>query len=350
MATVVDTPAPSPLTTLPHDPEKGGSRFGWHFLAEYKTCAMKWFNRYVRPHPTGTGWGCAPRTVGDPLELGTFCHRGFQGWYESAPHTGQYDVERAIDAIDTHAARVRHLLGEERTARLHAAAVNILLKHHAYCGPGGTLPEYPTWRVACLGDKPVVEHTFEVPLGWRDYVFTSAPDVVMVGPGDKLYPMDHKTTAPNRVNVVRNEYRLSGQITGQLWAMRELWGDRVAHSGLVNIVIKEGAATRAPRELYLADRLPVDFETFRNNTVRIMKRMNEDVEEWRAHCAAGMDPDAAALIVFDSHPSGRTCANDWWPCDFYEACATRSEAGGWLRTETVPRVALPILTQRRPPQ
>ena len=340
--TATTTLKPSPLTTLPYDPEKGGSRFGWHFLAEYKTCPMKWFNRYLRAHPSGDGWGCAPRTVGDPLELGTFFHRAIQRWYESAPLTGEYDLEAAIDGIDVHAASVRHLLGEERTGKLAAAALNLMMRHHEYCGPGGVLPEWPTWRPVCMRDtdgtvRPVVERTFEVPLGWRDYVFTSQPDVVVEGHG-RLWPLDHKTSAPNRVNVVKREYRLSGQITGQLWCLSQVWGDRVSDSGLVNIVIKDGAASKAPRDLFMTGRLPIDFETFRNNTVRIMKRMNEDVDEWRDHISRGMDPDAAALIVFDSHPAGRVCANEWWPCDFYDGCATRSEMAGWLATETVARV------------
>jgi hypothetical protein len=366
-------PAPAPasatttlMTLLPQgDLAKGGTRVGWSFLKSFSDCEMQWFNTYIRPHRRVPGaFGHAFVERSGPRSNGTLVHHGLQNWYLSdcdldaqgrcrKDHDPtvepNYSLDQAIGVIAPFVAENYPHWDSEEAAKAIGDAQALLERHHAYCGPGGTIPEGRIWRVAHDGDNvPFVERTFEIPLGYKDFVFTSKADVVFTGHGS-LYPCDHKTHDASKVPAKLRQYHLDGQITGQVWVLRMLW-DSIPDSGgllkprdqwitgeggLVSIIVKRAAASKPPRLLEIMPRSTTDMETFRSSAVRKLKRMNERIEEWQGHVSAGMDPDAAALITFDSYPDGEKCGQ--WPCDYFEGCKTRELLGEWLEWQTEPR-------------
>ena len=358
------------------DLQKGGSRVGWSFLRSFKECPMKWYNTYLRPHRRVPGaYGHTFPSRYNARELGTLCHHVLQLWYLSdcdiepcsptpadctlphahgrclkAPHEhrGEYDLNAALASLPEFVVTHYPHWDNETCAEAIGDCTSLMERHVAYCGPGGTVPEFRTWQVAHDGANiPLIERTFELPLGYADYIFTSKADVVMQGYG-KLYPFDHKTHDAGVVSKKLRAYSVDGQITGQVWVLRALWDTDpttgllkppaewlTGDGGCVNIIVKRAAASKPPRMLEIMGRTPLDLEMFRTSTVRTLKRMNELVEEWQGHVSAGMDPDAASLVTFDSFPSGDMCGE--WPCDFYDGCKTREMLGDWLTDQTEPR-------------
>lgn len=352
------------MTLLPQgDLAKGGSRVGWSFLRSFSQCETLWFNTYLRPHarvPGAHGHTFPERP--SARSLGTIVHHMLQNWYLSdceldaqgrckkdhdPTREAAYSLDYAISVCAPFVEATYSGWSEEERAEYIGKACELFERHHAYCGPGGTLPESRLLRVAHDGEGvPLVERTFELPLGYADYIFTSKVDLVVSAYG-KLFPLDHKTHDAGVVPKKLRAYALDGQISGQVWVLRALWDTNSAgllkprgewitgDGGYVNIIVKRAAASRPPRMLELMARSETDLEVFRANTVRKLKRMNERIEEWQGHVSAGMDPDAAALLTFDSYPSGDVCGE--WPCDFYQGCKVREMAGQWLGDQTEPR-------------
>ncbi len=360
--------APSTLMSLlpQGDLAKGGSRVGWSFIKTFKSCEMEWFNTYLRPH-TGAqgGLGHTFMERPGPRSLGTTIHHMLQVWYlsdcEIDDTTGRcrkshdpdprsdvlYSLDAAVAACAPFVYATWPHWDSSESAKTIGDATALFERHHAYCGPGGTMPESRTWRVLHDGDNvPFVERTFEISLGYSDYIFTTKTDLVVSGYG-KIWPLDHKTHDAGAVPKNLRKYKLDGQISGQVWALRNLWdvGEDgllkpraewlTGEGGLVNVIIKRAAASRPPRQLEIMGRTELDLEVFRTSTVRTLKRINERVEEWQGHVTAGMDPDAAALLVFDSYPDGMKCGE--WPCDYFDGCSVRDMLGEWLEVQAEPR-------------
>lgn len=334
------TPTVTLNRVLPHDPEKGGSRVGWHFVSLYKQCPMKWFNTYLRPHAMGGVGHTIREHPGDARVLGTTIHAALEAWYRH-----DYDLDAALASAQKCADRYDWWPDDAR-AELFANALEVMSRHHAYCGPHGTVPECDRYVPARDGQGPLVERTFEVPLApdaidprLREYVFTAKTDLVVVEVATgKLWPMDHKScNATTKVGLER-EYRMSGQASGQLWVLKRLWPEvPLGHGGLCNAVIKGAGRGKPPREIFEVPRSELDLKIFAHTTLRTLVAINDAVEEWYSHVDGGADPDAAALLVFDSYPDAYTCAGKWSACDFYGACAHRDASGSWLAAMTTPR-------------
>lgn len=333
-----ETPMSTLMRMLPHDPEKGGSRVGWHFISTWKKCQMLWWNVYGRPHALGGTGHVIRESPGDARALGTVIHAALEAWY-----THDYSLDAAMAGTERAVARYDWWPADTR-AEMLANAVEVMQRHHAYCGPEGTVPETDRYVVARDATGPLVERTFEIPLApdhptLHEYVFTAKTDLVVteVSTG-RLWPMDHKSCNANTKVGLEREYRLSGQASGQLWVLRQLWPTaNLGHGGLCNAVIKGAGRGKPPREIFEVPRSTLDLDVFAHTTLRTLVAINAAVEEWYGLVDAGQDPDAAALLVFDSYPDAYTCAGKWSPCDFFGACSHRDASGSWLASQTTPR-------------
>lgn len=334
------TDAPNPIARINRTVTPDGpSAVGWSYLSAWKRCRTLGFNTYVRPHPTG-GWGHTVReSPGDQRVVGSCVHAGKEAWYKN-----DYSLIAALTAAERKAHTYDWWPLEDR-AKLVGQCCEILERDHAYCGPDGVVPEVVHFGPVARdghGDL-LVERTFEIPLAPLDsrfagYVFTAKTDVVLVR-GGALWPMDHKTCNPNTLAGTLREYRVSGQASGQLWVLRELWPTvKLGHGALVNAIIKGAGRDKPPRVVEEVPRSPLDLDVFAHHTLRELVTISALVDEWQHMVDQGADPDAAALLVFDSYPDAYTCAGKWSACDFYGACSARDTSGTWLATQTTPRL------------
>lgn len=313
----------------------GPSSVGWSYLSAWKRCKTLGFNLYARPHASG-GWGHTVREQpGDQRVTGSCVHAGKEAWYKN-----EYSLLASLTAAERKAHTYDWWPLEDR-AKLIAQCVEVLERDHAYCGPDGTVPEARHVGPVAKDGKGelLVERTFELPLAPLDsrfagYVFTAKTDVVLVRNG-ALWPMDHKTCNPNTLAGTLREYRMSGQASGQLWVLRELWpGVKLGYGALVNAIVKGAGRDKPPRIVEEVPRSELDLEIFAHHTLRELVGISQLVEQWETMVAGGADPDAAALWVFDSYPDAYTCAGKWQACEFYGACSGRESSATWLATQT----------------
>tara|TARA_Y100000310_G_scaffold2787_1_gene3617 strand:- start:9 stop:1142 length:1134 start_codon:yes stop_codon:yes gene_type:complete len=322
-----------------------GTRFGWSFIKLYKTCEMRWFNQYLRPHPAG-GTGTEATTISKPLYVGDLFHHGVEHWYLSGWEDGSYDVDCAISALRDRAKERQPEVPDTDWADWTGQAEDLLLHYHQFYGPGGLQPEYPQYQVACDNNgEPLIEREFVMDMGYpyqhntgdtaQNYVFTSRIDACMMF-NNNLIALETKTVDTSRVSRLMLQFQVDGQCSGEIWLLRSAFPE-VDNAGLhLNMIVKRAGKGKDPfrREPY--HRSDIDLEAFRISTVRTLRRIDNAIGEYTGLIDKGVEIDEAARRVFDSYPDGFSCSGNF-ACDYLFSCMSRGHETSWFRMHSKAR-------------
>ena len=316
-----------------------GTRMGWSFLKLYKTCPMRWYNTYLRPHPSG-GTGSESLTISRPLYVGDLFHHGCEHWYLSGWEDGQYELDVAVAALRERAKERQSDVPSGDWATWTGEAEDLLIHYHQFYGPGGLAPEWPQYQVACDHDgEPLIEKEFvidmEYPTNGESYVFTSRIDACMMFNGN-LIALETKTVDTSRVSRQMLQFQVDGQCTGEIWLLRSAFPE-VDNAGLhLNMIVKRAGKGKDPfrREPY--HRSDIDLETFRLSTVRTLKRIDDSIGEYNDLLTGGVEVDEAARRVFDGYPDGFQCSGNF-ACDYLFSCMAKGNESAWFRMHSKAR-------------
>lgn len=370
----------SQLTSIPSRPG-AGTRFGWSFLSAWSDCPMQAYTRYIRPHPSG-GTGCEPRHTGKALLLGGILHKGLERYYLSG---GVDPLDAALEAaIEESVARTDEFDSPDTQQDVEVEAVSLLRQYHQHWGPGGIDPEFPRYKIATDSNgKSMVEHDLEIDLGYGEkdctrcsdppfdastisttggrtvvesesesgrpilircpdcngtgrtpgYIFTTRIDALCWYEDRYLVDLEHKSWDTSWIGRYKRQWERHPQGTGQLLCIQSAWPDVPTGGVHLNILRKRAGkdlleAGRA-FERHPVSRQPIDFEVFRNNTVRKLKRIDELLEEYHHLVSTGMDHNEAARLVFDSTPSADRCQGNF-ACPYLDSCLAMGEEERWF--------------------
>ncbi len=312
-----------------------GTRTGWSFLKSYKSCPMKWFSTYLRPHPSG-GTGTQALATSRPLYVGDLFHHGLEDWYLSGWQDGSYSLDAAVARLRERAKEQQSEVPDADWSNWTGEAEDLLIHYHQFYGPGGLAPEWPQYQIAADHEGvPLVEREFVMDLGYQGYVFTCRIDACVMFDGN-LIALETKTVDTSRVSRLMLQFQVDGQCTGEIWLLRSAF-PQLDNAGLhLNMIVKRAGKGKDPfrREPY--HRSDIDLETFRLTTVRTLRQIDDSIGEYTQLVDSGVEIDEAARRVFDGYPDGFQCCGNF-ACDFLFSCMTKGHESAWFRMHTKPR-------------
>lgn len=154
-----------------------------------------------------------------------------------------------------------------------------------------------------LGDTPIVEKAFALPLGTIEttggathpVIWTGIIDLVTVWPDSTLWPMDHKTSSMGGANFWA-EFELSTAQLGYCWALKQLTG--TTPSGYIINAIFTRKPTRTGKGLEFArQKYPFEVDDnrlaqFEVNTLHAVAEMMDNAERgyWPMHTGSCKSP------------------------------------------------------------
>lgn len=307
-------PMPTPAFQL------RGSRVGSHFIDLYRTCPMKWFNSYIRPHPSEGGAGLESVRTSPALLFGWAMHEALADYYRSGWQDGRYNVESAVKMGQL---ALHHRSKEfDDVDQLQAECIRLdglMRKYHDFYGPGGVVVDYPNLRIAVDPEgEPLIEREFECELGYENYHITSRFDGVCWFNG-YLYILEHKTTAASRLGRLFQQMGMNTQASCQAFILRHAFNDWPINGILVNALVKDRSSRskEPPFSRNIASRSAADLEKFRVDTIRTLRHIEQDVQEYNRLVDSGMEVDDAARMVFQYHP--KACV-EFSACSFLPMC------------------------------
>lgn len=315
----------SALTKIIQRNAAGNTRFGSHFIMDFWRCPTRWFNRYIRPHPTKAGVGCVPAKLSKPLHIGSLFHIGMENYYLSGWKDGKYDIDKAIQAAEqAHLERRKDMESADEADASWIQTKRLLQRYAEHWGPGGSHCEYPELSIASdANGLPLLEREFEIDLDFNDYVFTCKPDAI-IWYGGALAVLEHKTTAASRLSRVFDEMNMSIQTTGEWFVLKSLFPDEPIHSIVISAAVKDRSA-KALKEGSLEferrsfARSATDLYKFKRDVIDTLVEMDQCVEVYNEELSAGKTVDEAARRAFAMHRT--SCVDGFYKCDYYAPCS-----------------------------
>ena len=335
-----------------------GSKFGWSYLSGWSDCPTKGYLRNLAPWP-GSGIRIDPATrkltldqdiVGDnpegglpigiepkrhspALDIGSWVHKGMEGFYLSGIKGGQDTRQRSIEfALDEINKCLPENPTDQDTDNL-AVALRLMRQYGAHYGL-----DHEVEVVFHPDGSPMVEGELWLDLGYEGYQFTSRLDLIYRRNG-YLYALEHKTTAASALSKLISRFTIDGQVTGQFLQLASHFPDEPIGAVTLNALVKDrGAKSDLPsfiRRDYA--RTHAQLEKFRLDMVRKLKTIDRLIEEWTDLVAKGMDFNDAAQVVFDGSPSGTQCVGMGYSCEFLQLCQSREVLGRLLLDNYQPR-------------
>ncbi len=326
---------------LPYLPDKpGGTRVGSSYLKAYIQCPRQWFYRYAWPHLdeegrlVGTGLVREDSYRDAPLEAGAMFHQGMEEYLRSGcrdgEDTGQYDLERALGSLDAlKPPDSEHQ--RERWERSRQEARSLLQAIDHRLGPDGLAPGWPATKVVCDQDgQPLIERSFTVPLGYRDYIYTCQADAIILRHDMDLQVWEHKTSAPgmwvgNRLQNISTD----SQITGEIYALQHHFPDSGSgwerlDGARVSVYIKGWKpSSRYPEPVVSEDarRTPHMLEQFRQRTVSLLQDIDYRMGVYEERVGAGAPADEVVASLFPNWGMlGDACFAYRRECAYMDLC------------------------------
>lgn len=315
------------LEWLPH--VGGGSRFGWSWLSSWDKCETLWWNRNLRPHPSGS-LGIELPGYKPALDIGIRTHTGLENWFRSG-----YVLDAALQSHrDKHGGDDGLLAGADQALVDSVATTDRLLRaYDAKYGLNGTHPDHPHKEIVSIEDE------LQLDVGYGGYMFTARLDLVWRYSG-YIWALEHKTTNARQFNGLTARIDLDGQFTGQNMLLTEHFPNEHVGGVTADILLKDrGAQSKFP-ELLRKDtsRSPEQLEKFRLDVARKLDRIDNAVGNYRELLSKGVAHDDAATLTFDGSPDGTQCVNLLgYKCDFYDLCLNRRISSKLVETQFVPR-------------
>lgn len=340
-----------PLPTK-HD----GSPVGNSYISLWYRCRRKWFAKYWWPWPDGkTGLGLPGGLIrlgrrgligpGANLMLGSMLHAFKEAWYLSGVRdgedTGQYNLEAALEHLNTYTtARQGEFAPDTGEGSAFDWALAEVKKwcelFHTYYGPDGYTPLFPEEKVLCLEDgRPAVELQFEIPLGYRDYIYTTRLDAVKLFQDRYVIGSETKTAAASWVERYINRLPKGSQFTGQMFVLRN--APELAHLpwDKVKVVYHIKGWNPSGRSMFTSPcvsgdvtRSQAQLQRFQVQTLAALRRIDETVEEYQHRLEAGEDFYTLLDELFpESGENTGECYSFNSECEFMTACRMGFDKG-----------------------
>lgn len=207
--------------------EGGPSPYGWSGHADFRLCPAWWAWKKIAKVPFGTS---------EPLARGTLMAVGISHWRaalgakaKTLTYRGTKPAADAFlpmhDAVEEAVKRELDGKLDKTTIRAVEAQVHTMLD--VYIRQPAAVPI--GHRI--LHVEEVVEGWIEDPLDGTEYPITARPDMITVGPDNKIYWWDDKVAAnPNAKLVI--SYSFSGQFIMAKWLGPRAWPGRFGDARL----------------------------------------------------------------------------------------------------------------------
>jgi hypothetical protein len=254
-------------------------------------------------------------------------HAWLAAYYASGWRSGEDSGEREIDMptqimLDHLNAREHELEDPTQKGKMEAEAVRICQSYHVWYTNEN---DYGSYRVAAdTQGEPLIEREYELVLS-PGRIFTTRPDVVMIH-DDYFWGFEHKTQAASRLWALLRQLQISGQVSGQILALRSAHEQAVGVIG--NVLVKDrGKSSDKPpfkREHY--QRTDDELAKFRLDVIHILDEIDDHVGRWQSLVAAGMDDNEAANRVFNATVDHNICVG-FRTCEYFGPCKARGYEG-----------------------
>jgi len=306
----------------------GPSRFGSHFLGEFRTCPARHYFSHLAPHADSeTSRGLQTFTTSSPLLVGAAVHEGLAAWYRSrcahGADSGLPDLDGAIAAAEAHfTLRRAEFVDDETFVADLALTTRLLREYHEYYGPNGLTPEYPDLRVVCDNAGPVIERELSLDLG-DGHEFTARLDALVTYHG-RTYTLEHKTTSAQGLSKLFTSMGMSTQALGQHTILHSLGDPLLRPEGvLVNALVKNRSAKsgRPPFERQI-----VTFDTnmdgwkFRQDAIRTLGQIKAAKAEYTMLVDGADDPYDAARWVYEQRGRSTGACFSFSRCPYLDLC------------------------------
>lgn len=304
---------------------KGGSRFGFHFLSDYQSCPTKWYNRNLRPHPSG-GLGIEPLGYRAALDIGSRVHRGLEAWYLT-----KLNNATSLDAAITgHRSPADEFPDGELAESISLTDRLLRLYHERYL-------DDPAKEIVWHHGKPGVELELQVDVGYKGYLFTARLDLVWRF-DSYVWAVEHKTVAASLLGRLLDRSDIDGQFTGQYWLLTEHFPGEHVGGVVLDAIVKDRGKSEKPA-LYRKNtsRTPEQIEKFRLDVARRLDQIENAVGNYRELLDHGLPHDDAARVVFDGTPDPYQCVSSYGKCEFYDLCLNRRVAPDVIQSSFKPR-------------
>ena len=303
----------------------GPSRFGSHYIGQYRTCEYQHALAYVVPHPEdATSHGMERWTTSSPLLVGSGVHEGLAAWYKSRCTTGadngQPDLDLALATLNTHFAERSHEFENlESAAADLALATRLLTAYHDFYGPGGTLPEFPRLSVVVDEHGPVIEREFELQLD-GPHIFTARLDGLVQLDGH-TYVLEHKTSAASSVGRLITGMGMNTQVLGQFSILHKLMPEHAPEGVLVNVLVKNRSVKsgQPPFDRAVVTFDEADIPKFHADALRTLEDIDKDRSKYNV-LAKFLDPFVAARRVYMQRGRSNGACVGFSRCVFLDVC------------------------------
>ncbi len=310
---------------IPSDPTVGGaSRTGIHYMKEWRSCPIKWFNKFARPHPSG-GLGLRSKDMTKPLVLGVCVHDGLEAYYHSGIRCGKdsciRDVELAVRTAQAKLATFDLADFPEIREACFAESEKLIRSYHDFWGPGGINDDTTELRVVCDSSGPIIEREYEIDLG-NGYSYTCRVDLV-VEQWEQCYVMEHKTCGVYGLWSLVRRFNLDAQATGECLVLSDKLGDKPVNGVMLNALVKErGPNSKVPpfhREPI--PRSDLQLEKFEDDARSTLIDIDQHMYLYNELVDKGVSVDSAARKVFPGHGTSNGHCQAWnRPCEYTDLC------------------------------
>jgi hypothetical protein len=313
---------------IPDKTISGGTPFGNSYCSLYANCPLAFFYYYVypmeKPNPGPVAKGITQRFTRPYLLLGQYFHTGMEGLYRSGcvdgVDTGEWDVEHAIQVMRVEYEKSLVEYEEsERAEKDWGLAESMLRNYYDEYSLNGLTPDYPGMQVMFNGDgEPLIEKQFSIELGYRDYIYTCRPDLIVTENG-RLKVMEHKTSAYGMwLNKRIEKFDWDSQATGETFVLHALFPGSKIEGVIGNVLVKGGKTKKVERTR--VSRAVLDIESFILATINVLKRIDEAVEGFWGEYWRGCTIQHAAMKYFPDHGTRTGYCAEYGGCQFGVLC------------------------------
>lgn len=321
---------------VPSDIQLGGQRTSASQLRTWTTCKQEWFLSYLAPHPdVPNSAGLRVAITADPLLAGSYFHVGMaayltSGW-KDGEDTGARDAEPALAAVDESA---RQRKGEAETPEQDeenvTMAKGILLKYDE------KLDEYVQHRVAAdATGEPVVERSFEIPIGDGEFVYVDKIDAMLITPEGYHMVGEWKTTSYRFANQALAGLHMQGQTYGHMGVLTEAFPTAPINGVHYKLFVKDRGKKSGLPHVYERDIVipGLNVEVYFKYVEEWLYDLVERAQGWRDWVDnLEHDPYEAGLNYFPQEGLlNGMCQRFGRLCDFASYCENHSLGGRTLR-------------------
>lgn len=307
---------------------KGGTPFGNSYLSCENNCPREFFYYYVypleQPNPGPVSKGITQRFTRGFLLLGQYFHTGMEVLYRSGcfldEDTGKWDIEYAIHVMKSEYDKLLDQYEEsDRAEKDWSIAETMLRNYYDEYSINGLTPDYPGIKVAFDEDgEPLIERQFSIELGYRDYIYTCRPDLIVVD-NSRYKVMEHKTSAYGMwLNKRIERFEWDSQVTGEMFVLHALFPGEKVEGVIGNVCVKGGKTTKVERTH--VTRGVLDIESFILSAIDTLKRIDERVEGFWRDYYKGDSVQNAGMRWFPDHGTRTGKCAEYGGCQFQILC------------------------------